>query len=271
MITFTLETITPQIAEAYLSKNDDKNRGIRFGSLKEYVRCMEEGSWQLTHQAIAFDCTGKLIDGQHRLRAIVKSGTTQQMYVARYDSSETSMKLSIDRNARRTIADVLHIDKKYIETASAMLTMAFSQTAVTVHEVEELIQVLKPYMDTLNAACNSTAKIRSSACIKCAVLCEMILSPKNADEIASQYRAFVLLNFDDCCDSVKAFLKTLDSMSARSGSDRMQLFSRASKAFKYASRNSKVNRYGDSATENNEARKRIVEALEAIGYPKGSR
>ena len=40
------------------------------------ARDMKAGHWRLTHQGIAFDPAGVLIDGQHRLWAIVESDTT---------------------------------------------------------------------------------------------------------------------------------------------------------------------------------------------------
>ncbi len=42
---------------------------------------MREGHWDTTHQGIAIASDGTLVDGQHRLLAIVESGVTVRMNV----------------------------------------------------------------------------------------------------------------------------------------------------------------------------------------------
>ena len=44
---------------------------------------MRNGLWELNGAAIVIDEFGNLIDGQHRLSAVVESGTTQQFVVVR--------------------------------------------------------------------------------------------------------------------------------------------------------------------------------------------
>jgi len=263
MITFTLEIITPEVASVYLSHNDKQNRKIRRGALSEYVACMKDGSWTITHQAIAFDCNGMLIDGQHRLRAICESNTTQQMYVARYDSAETSMQLSIDRNARRTAYDVLHLEKKETEIASTLLYLANAHCTPTVKSIGDLVGKIQPELQMLRSACNTAVKLRSGAIVKGAVICNMITNQSQKEEIANQYRAFVLLDFDACRPSVKALLKAVDNMTSRSGSDRAMLFARTMKAFCPSNFDQKVNRLGDAAQENRAVRLFILHAIES--------
>ena len=45
---------------------------------------MRQNSWTLTSDAIAFDEDGNLIQGQHRLNAVVKTGLAQVFWVAKY-------------------------------------------------------------------------------------------------------------------------------------------------------------------------------------------
>ncbi len=78
----TLETITPPIATKYLEAAG-RNRRPAPTRVRLYASEMLSGRWRLTHQGIAFNCDGSLRDGQHRLAAIVMSGKSQQMFVAR--------------------------------------------------------------------------------------------------------------------------------------------------------------------------------------------
>ena len=76
------EIITPLIAAAYLEKNTN-NRSLRNVVINAYVKEMKEGRWVLSNDAITFDEEGRLINGQHRLTAVVRSGCTCDFFVAR--------------------------------------------------------------------------------------------------------------------------------------------------------------------------------------------
>lgn len=76
-----VKTITPDLALQYLDDNIAENRSIRQATVSKYARDMRHGRWRLTHQGIAFDENGKLIDGQHRLWAIVEANIPIDMLV----------------------------------------------------------------------------------------------------------------------------------------------------------------------------------------------
>ena len=64
---------------------------------------MANDDFQFTHQGIAFDVEGNLVDGRHRLKAIMKSGKPQFMMVTRGLPKKAAAVL--DTGARRTKAD----------------------------------------------------------------------------------------------------------------------------------------------------------------------
>src|SRR4051812_36080512 len=76
------ESITPAIAAAIL-KNNIANRPVRQMAIDEYAQEMSAGRWALTHQGIAIDEKNTLLDGQHRLLAVMQSGVTVVMQVTR--------------------------------------------------------------------------------------------------------------------------------------------------------------------------------------------
>jgi hypothetical protein len=63
--------VTPEQAAEWLSKNATNNRRMSKKTIKQYKNDMLTGNWRLTGEAIKFDSNGRLIDGQHRLAAIV--------------------------------------------------------------------------------------------------------------------------------------------------------------------------------------------------------
>lgn len=105
--TFSIENITPAVAEQYLSKNT-KNRNLKEHAIKKYARDMEAGRWLMTGEAIKFDTEGFLLDGQNRLHAVIRSGSTIQSTVIRGLEPE-SMKV-MDIVQPRSGADSLKLE-----------------------------------------------------------------------------------------------------------------------------------------------------------------
>lgn len=104
MSTNQIETITPKKAAEWLEKHNTTNRPKRPSWVDALSRMMKDGRFHLTHQGIAFNCDGTLLDGQHRLMAIVQSGVTVKMYVARGIAREATY--GIDQHRVRTITDL---------------------------------------------------------------------------------------------------------------------------------------------------------------------
>jgi hypothetical protein len=74
--------ITPDMAADWLeSRQFDGNRKPSKAKIDQHAGAMKAGRWLETHQGIAFDTEGKLIDGRHRLMAVVSAGVTVKMWV----------------------------------------------------------------------------------------------------------------------------------------------------------------------------------------------
>lgn len=101
-----VETITPEMAAEWLTLNM-VNRRIEPKRVEAYAYDMREGAWQLNGEAIRFNTTGKLIDGQHRLSAIASAGIPVTMVVMRDVSDDVSI---YDRGRVRSTADAMIID-----------------------------------------------------------------------------------------------------------------------------------------------------------------
>ena len=102
----SLEEITPARAESFLKKNKN-NRPVKVSNVLKLKNDLQQGNFKLTHQGIAFDWDGNLIDGQHRLMAIVESGVTASMYVT-YNCDPSIFKV-IDSGSARNTNDVLKL------------------------------------------------------------------------------------------------------------------------------------------------------------------
>ena len=101
-----LITITPKMAEEFLAKNMKRNRPVMKSTVNAYARTMKAGGWNTTHQGIAFNDKGELIDGQHRLHAIIAANVPITMNVT-YDVHQIPGEaFTIDMGRKRTYGNI---------------------------------------------------------------------------------------------------------------------------------------------------------------------
>jgi hypothetical protein len=103
-------TITPDIARKWLAQNTASNRKVAKRTVEAYAREMRAGRWQLTHQGIAFNRSGELIDGQHRLSAVIMADTPIESYV--YTGLPLEYNAPIDQGYNRRIDQILGISSR---------------------------------------------------------------------------------------------------------------------------------------------------------------
>lgn len=105
-ITTKLETVTPDHARRFM-QNNHKNRALKQGLVDLIAKDITRGDFKVTHQGIAIDTDGNLLDGQHRCSAIIKANKAVQILVTRGLPPE-SMNV-IDIGAKRSQGDALAI------------------------------------------------------------------------------------------------------------------------------------------------------------------
>jgi hypothetical protein len=101
----TQQLVTPEMAETWLAKNACNQRKLRAGVVERYARDIKAGQWLLTHQGVAFNTRGELIDGQHRLRAIVLANLPVWLMVS--TDVPCNAFSHLDLGMQRTTSDVL--------------------------------------------------------------------------------------------------------------------------------------------------------------------
>lgn len=104
-----LITITPAIAAELLSKCANKsNRTLRTPVITKYANDMLNGQWTDEHIApIVISKSGVLLDGHHRLKAIIKSGKAVNMWVA--TDVDDEQYLTMDNGTPRQIRDYVKL------------------------------------------------------------------------------------------------------------------------------------------------------------------
>lgn len=141
--------IAPPLARELLIGNT-RNRNLRDDYVKKLAGAMKRGEWTLNGEPVQISEEGELLNGQHRLSAVVESGETVQMLVVR--GLPVSSQLTMDTGTRRNLSDVLALHGES-DTANlgAMLGMLYryrkglrldnaSRTAPTPQEALELLR-----------------------------------------------------------------------------------------------------------------------------------
>lgn len=103
-----IKVITPVEAAEILHSKNPKNRNIQTNRVTRYAKEMLSGRWTENGDPIRFDVEGNLIDGQHRLSAVVSASMQQSFLVVK--NVEHDAIYTIDTGKVRNAGDILAID-----------------------------------------------------------------------------------------------------------------------------------------------------------------
>lgn len=104
MIETVIEKITPAMAEQML-KHNKSNRTLRKNKVHSYALQMQAGFWAAdSNDAILISTDGELLNGQHRLNAVIEAGIPVKMAV-RYGVDKSIFKV-LDQGAARSASDL---------------------------------------------------------------------------------------------------------------------------------------------------------------------
>jgi len=148
---FKNELITPSIAKMYLERNTN-NRNVSTPTLFRYANDMAAGRWrQDTGEGIKISKTGQILDGQHRLLAIIRANVIIKMLViTNIDDVVIDV---LDTGKIRNASDVFYISglKKgnmlpsIISTHNGLLTGRFKGSSKHLKLTNQ--QLLKKYYE----------------------------------------------------------------------------------------------------------------------------
>jgi len=125
--------VSPDQAIRWLEGNT-RNRPVKQSHVNRLAGEIRNNRWQLSHQGIAFDTNGLLLDGQHRLWAIVEADRPVMLRVFFNEPAEN--KRVVDAGERRTNLDIMtmtgqvgEVTAKHLATLRAMLAGRSSRPA----------------------------------------------------------------------------------------------------------------------------------------------
>lgn len=210
------QIITPAIAAAYLALNT-KNRPLRTGVVRALARAMERGEWVLSPQGIALSSEGWLVDGQHRLSAVVLSNQTVPMTV--FSNVPPDVFAVYDRGISRTLADATRLPRRHVE----VLTFFHKETAgqaekPTSAQILALDAVFGPDIAELTEYAPRASKVFASAGGRAAVA--LLSKEGQRNRAFDLYRRLSLNDFAGLPPIVSALVKNAlsDNVTRRGGS-----------------------------------------------------
>jgi phage tail tape-measure protein len=101
-----IQTITPDLAKEWLTLNTD-NRKLSQATVEVYANAIRQGDWKLNGDSIKFGTSGNLLDGQHRLGAVIKAKRSIQSIVIT-GVDDTAMP-TLDVGKKRGASDYLSL------------------------------------------------------------------------------------------------------------------------------------------------------------------
>jgi hypothetical protein len=185
---------------------------------------MHAGNWICSPDGIIIGKTGRLLQGQHRLMAIIKSGVTCKMIVWRGVDDDVFRVL--DRGKTRSASDALGIGRKLAEVGSFLAGLACK--TVTDDDIKSMCDLVADEHDALMEAASSSVRVMSSAPIRAAA-CVLMIAGYDKTHVCDVYRNLVLGHISNLPPVAQAFVGwSMNGKSATSGGARQHdLFARA--------------------------------------------
>lgn len=198
--------VTPELAAQILKDHNHSNRKIRPGVVNKYARQMANGDWKVTPETICVSVTGRLLQGQHRLLAIIKSGASCNFLFATGFADDVFDVL--DRGAGRTTADALGIPQKLAEVSKILATISIgTSNLVSDADTRRASCALAAQHAALMDHCSVTAKLFSSAPMRLAAIAH-VMGGADPDYVFGLYRALALGNTNNLPPIGHLFIKS---------------------------------------------------------------
>lgn len=145
------------MAETWLSRNPN-NRNVRKSMVDAYARDMAAGRWILNRESIKLDEAGRLLDGQHRLCALIVAGATVPMIVV--SGLHPDVMPTVDSGVKRTYADALNLQG---EENSPTLAAVTGRAVMWSRGMRTNTGTVRPTPLEMNTFIEDNPRIRTSA------------------------------------------------------------------------------------------------------------
>lgn len=252
--------VTPEMAETLINTSNYDNRKVKNRVVEKYAKMMENGEWQFSPETISISKAGRLLNGQHRLLAVVKSGVTCRFLIAAgFDDDVFKV---LDRGATRTTADALRMEKRLAQVSALIVRTALNFSVITDCEIERASRLIEDVHSELMLFAPSNKKVFSSAPFRLACVAQ-VMNGAPKDYCFKLYRSLVIGDTESLPSIGHAVMKAYLSNRFVAGGGRTQRIYASVAWDVFDPRNFYKKRISVSLNE-----RHISELLRATGYVK---
>jgi len=206
-ITVELTFITPEMAHEMLGGNS-KNRQKRRWWIEAMASAMRRGEWITTHQGIAFTASGRLLDGQHRLEAIISNKAGVWMLVTK-GIDDDAFKV-IDSGIKRSLADLTSLPKRLAESCRVIAAVLYGGAVSTQQVLDIAKSGVEEVHEELLETCGSIKKYYASAPMRTAAVA-LVMDGVAKPSVFKIYTDLVQERFTDLPNSAQALIRQVNS------------------------------------------------------------
>jgi hypothetical protein len=195
-----IATLTPRLAGQLLQRNTH-NRSVSTARVDQYAADIRNGNWRMNGEAVKIAHTGQILDGQHRLMAILEAD--QPIETLFITGLAPEAQETMDQGRSRTLGDVLKLrgEKDYYNLGAATRMVCLYErdglpfqapfkAAPTVHEALRTLERNPDLRDSVKLA----SSLRRTALIP-------------VSTIAGVHYLFAIVSADDANDFMTKLLR----------------------------------------------------------------
>lgn len=221
-------SITPERAYQWLERNAN-NRPIRMPHIKNLARQMALGRWELSPEPVVFAKSGRLLDGQHRLMAVIESGATIRATVALVENEDVFRVL--DQGVNRSNSDIMGIPSQIITPVQYLVSSSVASVKkVTPSDLEPLMDTdLFKYSRRVHEVVKPKHKRFKNAPFKASYIMAIMLgriSPERATQVYSDLSNINTVTWTPVMRTLFSQLENFNGKYSGSGSLRNSFFMR---------------------------------------------
>lgn len=200
-LSIKFESLTWQECARLVQATTARNRALSERRIEMLARVMKSGRFLETHQGIALDDHGNVIDGQHRLMA-ARSRTDLCILVARYSDAQLAAEAMavFDSGRARSMADGLAIGGIMPQDDAGQMTsvcnmmaglLLFSEKTPPVRDLQETGEFFRAHRESVQWAVSHAP--RGGAPVRAAFAFAWEPFPERTAELAAQIKGGVAL------------------------------------------------------------------------------
>jgi hypothetical protein len=222
--------VTSSVAKKWLDEANHDNRSMRNWWSVALANRMKAGEWLKTHQGIAFTKSGRLLDGQHRLKAIVESEIPTWSFV--FEGLDDEAFKAIDSGVKRNLSDLTGLSRKEAEVCRLAAEIVFGSISATISSQQVLDVAASGLVDVhaeLMRKCPTISAYYSSTAMRLAA-CALVMDGVDKDWVFDVYAGLALQRFEQLPQVALGLIRQVINKKAVSNGRRSDVLARGLRA-----------------------------------------